>query len=152
MMESIRLELVNSLMKQLIEIEKGRNIGEELIGRINTLTERDGSIMSSRWGVYPDGREVSYAQAIKDWRDSTPWTQVDANRRQVGGTHYHQPIQHWDFVLANGIPYLEAQVIKYVMRHGKKGGAQDLEKAKHFIDKLIEEHYANQPMQGYVNQ
>jgi len=61
------------------------------------------------------------------------------NDRQVGGDHYHSPIQHWDFVLANNIPYLEAQIIKYVFRWRKKGGLQDLEKAKHFLDKLIDE-------------
>lgn len=61
-----------------------------------------------------------------------------ANRRQVGGEHYRSPIQHWDFVIANDIPYLEAQIIKYVCRWRKKGGLADLEKAKHFLEKLIE--------------
>jgi Protein of unknwon function (DUF3310) len=50
-------------------------------------------------------------------------------------------IQHWDFVVANNIPYLEAQAIKYIYRHAKKGGKQDLEKAKHFIEKMIEVYY-----------
>jgi len=62
---------------------------------------------------------------------------VDPNARQVGGTHYRAPIQHWDFVLANDIPYMEAQIIKYVMRWRKKNGIQDLEKARHFLEKLI---------------
>lgn len=62
-----------------------------------------------------------------------------ANDRQVGGAHYRSPIQHWDYVLANDIPYLEAQIIKYVTRHRKKNGLQDLEKAQHFLEKLIEE-------------
>lgn len=61
-----------------------------------------------------------------------------ANDRQEGGDHYRAPIQHWDYVLANGIPYLEAQVIKYLTRWRKKGGHQDLRKAKHFLDKLLE--------------
>jgi hypothetical protein len=65
-----------------------------------------------------------------------------ANDTQVGGAHYKQDtIQHWDFVEANDIPYMEAQIIKYVMRHHDKNGKQDLEKAKHFIDKLIELDY-----------
>src|SRR4051794_15026671 len=66
---------------------------------------------------------------------------VPANDRQVGGEHYKSPIQHWDFVEANGIPYMEAQIIKYVMRHAKKGGRKDLEKAQHFLEKLIEVRY-----------
>lgn len=61
-----------------------------------------------------------------------------ANDRQVGGEHYRSPIQHWDYVLANDIPYLEAQIIKYITRHKKKNGLQDLAKAHHFLDKLIE--------------
>ena len=64
-----------------------------------------------------------------------------ANSRQVGGEHYRKVAgapQHWDFVLAHGIPYMEAQIIKYVMRWRDKGGLQDLEKAKHFLEKLIE--------------
>jgi len=62
----------------------------------------------------------------------------EANKRQIAGTHYNKPIQHWDLVIANGIPYMEAQIIKYVMRHREKNGVQDLEKAAHFLEKLIE--------------
>jgi hypothetical protein len=62
-----------------------------------------------------------------------------ANDRQVGGNHYRkQGIQHWDYVLANDIPYMEAQIIKYVSRWRDKGGIEDLKKASHFLDKLIE--------------
>lgn len=61
-----------------------------------------------------------------------------ANKRQVGGNHYQKPIQHWDVVIANNIPYMEAQVMRYVMRHREKGGVQDLKKAIHFLEKLIE--------------
>ena len=61
-----------------------------------------------------------------------------ANDKQVGGNHYNKPIQHWDFVIANDIPYMEAQIIKYVFRWRDKNGRQDLYKAKHFLEKLIE--------------
>lgn len=61
-----------------------------------------------------------------------------ANDRQVAGTHYQSPIQHWDYVVANEIPYLEAQVIKYLTRWRKKNGMEDVYKAKHYLDKLIE--------------
>lgn len=65
-------------------------------------------------------------------------TMTNANERQVGGTHYKAAIQHWDLVLANDIPYMEAQILLYVMRWRKKNGIQDLEKARHYLDKLIE--------------
>lgn len=61
-----------------------------------------------------------------------------ANARQVGGQHYKGGIEHWDYVVSNQIPYLEAQIIKYVTRWRKKNGLQDLEKAGHFLQKAVE--------------
>lgn len=61
-----------------------------------------------------------------------------ANDRQEGGAHYRTAIQHWDYVLANGLGYLEGQITKYVTRWRKKNGIEDLKKASHFLDKLIE--------------
>ena len=82
---------------------------------------------------------------------------MSANDRQVGGDHYsYNNIQHWDFVVQNHIPYLEAVAIKYIVRHAEKGGRQDLEKAKHFIDKMLETYYPEQEAGGatsaYVDQ
>ena len=62
----------------------------------------------------------------------------NANDVQVGGSHYQTPIQTWDYIAANGIGYFEGNIIKYVSRWEKKGGVQDLEKARHYLDKLIE--------------
>lgn len=66
-------------------------------------------------------------------------TSTDPNARQVGGTHYNQvSVQHWDLVLLNKLPYLEAQITKYITRWQKKGqGVQDVEKSGHYLDKLI---------------
>jgi hypothetical protein len=61
-----------------------------------------------------------------------------ADNFQVGGSHYKSDIQHWNYVLANDIPYLEAMVIKYLTRWRKKGGKEDVRKAYHFILKLAE--------------
>jgi hypothetical protein len=64
---------------------------------------------------------------------------MTANDRQVGATHYQgEKIQHWDFVLMHKMPYMEAQVFKYVLRWKEKNGLEDLRKARHFLDKLIE--------------
>lgn len=58
---------------------------------------------------------------------------------QVGGSHYKDfEIQPVVFIHANGIPYMEGNVIKYVARWRSKNGLKDLEKAKHYIDLLIE--------------
>jgi len=62
----------------------------------------------------------------------------NANNKQVAGDHYQSPIQCWDYLIANVIGYLEGTAIKYLSRWKKKGGIDDLKKAIHFIEKLIE--------------
>lgn len=58
---------------------------------------------------------------------------------QVDGSHYKGlKIQPVEYIHANAIPFIEGSVIKYVTRWREKGGVKDLEKAKHFIDLLIE--------------
>jgi hypothetical protein len=62
-----------------------------------------------------------------------------ALHKQVAGTHYKDlPIQPAEYIHANALGYFEGNVIKYVSRWRKKGGVADLEKAKHYIDLLIE--------------
>lgn len=65
----------------------------------------------------------------------------NANNNQVAGTHYQTPIQPWDYVHQNGIGYLAGNVIKYVSRYKTKNGLEDLYKAKHYLEKLIEEEH-----------
>jgi len=63
-----------------------------------------------------------------------------ANDRQVGGDHYqNKAIQPWDYIIANNLGYLEGNVVKYVSRWKEKHGLEDLKKARHYLDKLIEE-------------
>lgn len=64
-----------------------------------------------------------------------------ASDRQVGGSHYSANMQHWDFLPKHcnfGAEYYIGCATKYITRHAKKNGRQDLEKAMHFIEKLIE--------------
>lgn len=63
---------------------------------------------------------------------------MTANERQIGGTHYNSALQHWDFVEHYGVGYLEGCITKYITRHHRKNGLQDLEKAEHYLEKLIE--------------
>lgn len=58
---------------------------------------------------------------------------------QEGGTYYKDmKIQPAEFIHANDIGYFEGNVIKYVSRWRNKNGIEDLKKAKHYIDLLIE--------------
>lgn len=58
--------------------------------------------------------------------------------KQVGGSHYQLPIQPWDYIVANNMGYLEGNIIKYVTRYKDKNGLEDLKKAKHYLEKLME--------------
>jgi hypothetical protein len=64
---------------------------------------------------------------------------MSANDTQISGNHYKgKPLQVWDFVAANNLGYFEGNIVKYVSRWKDKGGVDDLRKAKHYIEKLIE--------------
>ena len=61
---------------------------------------------------------------------------------QVGGDHYkNMVIQPIEFCQKNGINPCEYAAIKYICRHKLKGGRQDLEKAIHYLNLLIELEY-----------
>lgn len=65
-----------------------------------------------------------------------------ALERQVGGSHYKSmTIQPIEYCHKNKIGCIESSVIKYVSRYQSKGGREDLEKAKHLIDMLIDFEY-----------
>lgn len=73
---------------------------------------------------------------------------MSANDTQVAGSHYKgKAIQPWDYIVGNDLGYLEGNVIKYVSRWKDKGGVDDLRKARHYLDKLIEVQTAAQPCQ-----
>lgn len=58
---------------------------------------------------------------------------------QVGGSHYQVlPIQPVEYIHLNDLGFCEGNVIKYVSRWQAKNGIADLEKAKHYIELLIE--------------
>lgn len=60
---------------------------------------------------------------------------------QIGGGHYKDmAIQPLEYCLANNIPFVEGNVIKYVSRHRKKGGKEDIKKAIHMLEVLLENY------------
>ena len=63
---------------------------------------------------------------------------------QVGGNHYQKyKIQPVEFIMKNNVPYVEGNVIKYVMRFRDKNGLEDLLKARQYLDMLIAAEYPN---------
>lgn len=70
-----------------------------------------------------------------------------ANDRQVAGNHYRadgDELQHWDLVIMFNWCYFVGQITKYLMRYKRKNGVQDLKKAQHFLEKLIEKEEREQ--------
>ena len=53
--------------------------------------------------------------------------------------HYRTDIPPIDYIVANNMGFCEGNVIKYISRWEMKGGVDDLEKAKHYIEMLIEQ-------------
>jgi len=63
----------------------------------------------------------------------------EASKIQIGGTHYASlAIQPFDYIAGNGLGYAEGNVVKYVTRWRAKGGVEDLKKARHYLDLLIQ--------------
>jgi hypothetical protein len=64
---------------------------------------------------------------------------MSAFKEQVGGSHYKDlAIQPAEFIHKNGLGYMEGAIIKYVSRWRNKNGLEDLKKARHYLDLLIE--------------
>ena len=64
---------------------------------------------------------------------------MDSLKKQVGGNHYKRfKIQPIEFIILNNLKFPEGNVVKYVCRHRFKDGLRDLEKAKHYIEMLMD--------------
>ncbi len=64
---------------------------------------------------------------------------------QVGGNHYKDlKIQPVEYILENGLGFLEGNVVKYITRHKAKNGIEDVKKAKHYCEMLIEQYEKEQ--------
>lgn len=64
---------------------------------------------------------------------------MSAFKEQIAGGHYKDmAIQPAEFIHKNSIGYIEGAVIKYLCRWRSKNGLEDLKKARHYLDLLIE--------------
>jgi hypothetical protein len=58
--------------------------------------------------------------------------------------HYDMTIQPVEFIIANDIPFIEGNIIKYICRHRSKGRINDLIKAQHYLDMLMKQYMPEQ--------
>ena len=69
---------------------------------------------------------------------------MSAYKKQIGGSHYKDMvIQPSQFINKNKLLFAEGNAIKYICRHAHKGGKEDLKKAIHYIDMIIERDYSD---------
>lgn len=67
---------------------------------------------------------------------------MSALKEQAGGNHYKDlAIQPVEYIFHNRLPYLEGNVVKYVTRHNSKNGAEDIRKAIHYCQLILELEY-----------
>ena len=63
-------------------------------------------------------------------------------QEQVGGKHYSSlKIQPAEFINENRLLFAEGNAIKYICRHSAKGKEEDIKKAIHYLEMIIERDY-----------
>lgn len=116
--------------------------GDELI--VKSTTNKYHNEQTFCGFVYDKGRHNTYIDGYTscNWAVSLFREYKEPISDQVGGNHYKDlKIQPTEFIHANNIPFIEGNIIKYVIRHRSKNGIEDLKKAKHYIDLLINFEY-----------
>jgi len=89
--------------------------------------------------------EIAYHELASKYKQLKE--KVGAYKKQIGGSHYKDmKIQPAQFINDNKLLFAEGNAIKYICRHKHKGERQDLEKAKHYIDMILERDYTLVPM------
>lgn len=114
-----------------------------MIGKCCVHMESDGQCPHSSVGVSPDGRPLcrEHLESVNGSGKTRQGIKATerALDRQVGGDHYRSMvIQPMEFCMANRIEKAEGDVIAYVARWRAKNGVEDLRKARHTLDLLIE--------------
>jgi hypothetical protein len=77
---------------------------------------------------------------------------MSAIDKQVSGNHYkHKGIQPIVYIHENDLGFCEGNVVKYVTRYKEKNGAEDIRKAIHYLELLLELNYPDQAMSNPVD-
>mgnify|MGYP000598042438 CR=1 FL=1 len=68
---------------------------------------------------------------------------MSAYKKQIGGSHYKSMVmQPSEFINKNRLPFAEGSAIKYICRHAAKGKEQDIHKAMHYLEMILERDYS----------
>ena len=93
----------------------------------------------SWWTDRVMGWKTKYDPVTEDMFKSTTYYSLED---QVGGKHYRKmKIQPAEFINENKLLFAEGNAIKYICRHSSKGKAQDIKKAIHYLEMILERDY-----------
>lgn len=88
------------------------------------------------FGKHPEEKKLE--EIVAEWRKDVK-KQVTADSLQVGGNHYMKNgVQPWDIIQQYDLNFFAGNIVKYILRYKYKNGVEDLQKAEHYIKKLIE--------------
>ena len=98
-----------------------------ILGKLNAAKVTENRLNDAK----PEEWDGSFRQSCPP----SPYT------KQIGGSHYkNYKIQPTEYIIANDLNFCQGNIIKYVTRYKDKNGAEDLKKAKHYIDILLAEY------------
>lgn len=131
-------------------------VGDKVISIMNTPQQQEGFIGvvdmitgQSKYSINvrkegSDSISVFAENELALLRDKVE-NPASALDKQVSGDHYKScGIQPIEYIHANNLSYLEGNVIKYTTRHSKKNGRQDIEKAIHYLELILEMEYKDE--------
>ena len=117
-----------------IQVELCKFWNKTIVHRDEFMKRWNERVHSETDTTTPPARQEVHTEEIKHIQQ-----EVKATGTQIGGNHYTKlTIQPMQYSMKNGLDPLQHTVIKYVTRFRDKAGIEDLEKAKHCIDMLIE--------------
>ena len=68
---------------------------------------------------------------------------MSAYKKQIGGSHYKSMVlQPSEFINKNRLQFAEGSAIKYICRHSAKGKEEDMKKAIHYLEMILERDYS----------
>ena len=150
---AVEAELDKMSAEEKRELEQYIDKMEEDMARqrkINDITPAEWDAMAERgaktqalWEAKMNATEEKVMQQIKP-RELYPEIKegLDALSKQEGGSHYKSmKIQPVEFITANELGFLEGNVVKYICRHHAKNGSEDIRKAIHYCELLLQTKY-----------
>lgn len=103
------------------KIYKIRYVGDSYVKVLNNV----GDLQAYPFNIF---RKLSKQEEVR----------IEVFNDKIKPSYYGTGIDVIEFCLRNNLTFMQGNVIKYVTRYKEKNGIEDLEKAKEYIDRLIE--------------